>query len=637
VTTALDRVDAAAWSRLPFPERQSVSSWLDANRVIPLEYPSPFKGPWRTERTPYLREPLDAFDNPEVETLVLMFASQIAKTELILGTLLYAYSVDAGPGLFVMPTLDEAAKFSTRRLGHALATCEGLDEGPVASRNTDDTKHSKSIRGYPLGLVGSNSAPGLAAQSILYLWADELDKWVSVIPNAGEPLGLAIQRTAAYVRRKIVLTSTPTVKSASRIESWYLRSDQRRYWVPCPRCGEAFVMKWENVRWDRGEDGTHYPDTAYLVHGPRKGEPYGCGGRIEDHERRAMVDAGEWRADNPDAPGRVRGYHANFLVCPWMALAKVVGEFVEKRKDNEQLRQFVNERLAETWEEPSLKGTESAALLDRREVYPAEVPAGVRILTAGVDTQDDRLEVLVMGWGVGEEGWVISRETIPGDPDGEEPWTELDALLKRGWRHERGGSHWVQATLVDSRGHRTGSVYRALKTRQARRVYASIGTKGGTNGQLVTEPQALATVHGQILRCVVGADEVKSLIYSRLALEREDGLPLREGPGVLHFPMDLSHVFFDELTSEHLVTKAKRGALPARVWEVRAGRTRNEALDCMGMAIAALRAVCPNVSRFEAMAEKVEAARVSSMGARPEGAPAAPPAPRPPRTRGWQG
>lgn len=608
-------------------------TWLDEHRVVPRGYPSPFPGPWRTSRTPYLVEPFRAFKDKATETVVLMFSSQIAKTEYLLGTLLYSYGADPGPGMFVFPRIEDADAYSTKRLTPTLKACRGIQVGD-STRTTDDSKRHKAINGFPFKLGGANSAAGLASDPVMYLWCDEVDRWPAEIPNEGDPMKLAVQRTESFARRKIVVASTPTVKDLSRIEELYESSDMCRLWLPCPHCGGFFVPYWRHVRWEKDEEGKHLPETAYLEHAER-GEDgelrSGCGRRISDQQRAVAVRNSEWRPDHPERGPRVRGFHTWAVACSWMPLERLVREFVAARRKG-KLQEFVNLKLGQSWEEQSVK-VETVELLGRREQYAADVPAGVKVLTAGVDTQDDRLEYLVVGWGDGEESWVIERDTIPGDPDLADPWLELDSVVRRGWNWEGGGATRIQATLVDCLGHRTGSVYRALRTRQAWRMYAAVGRKEGQGGQIVTPPKSMETSVGSILRCVVGADEVKGLIYSRLALEDGDGQPRTSGPGVIHFPMTVGDAFFTELTAEHLVTKATRAGFPERRWEMRPGRRRNESLDCFGMALAALRAICPTTTRFSDLAGKLEAARGATASGTP--AQAAGPVARQPRTRGF--
>ena len=602
---------AAAWW-VP-PARLVVSSWLDEHRVIGKGYPSPFPGPWRSARTPYLIEPMDAFNDPNVETLVLMFSSQIGKTELLLGTMLYAYGQDPGPGMCVLPTLELAGGFSSDRIASALQTCKVLRVGAPKQRTAEDAVFHKRINGAALTNAGAQSPASLSSRPVRYLWCDEIDRWPATTPE-GDPLSLAKQRTAAYRRRKLVLASTPTTKGASRIEDWYQRSDMRVYELRCPGCDAYWRPMWAHVRWE-GEDTSG----AHL-------ECPHCGHAILEQDRMDAVARGRW---TPTRHGgdRIRGYHTWAIVSPWVRMQELVDSFLEAKKKKETLKAWINLTLGESWEEDTIK-VEGSTLLARREAYAEEVPTGAAILTVGVDTQDDRLELLVVGWGVGEEAWVIERETIMGDPVNASVWKELDTLyLQRAWPVVGGGHAYVQCALVDCLGHRTAAVYNAVRERQARRVYASVGKSGGASGQLVSAPKVVETSQGNIARVVVDADQVKSLIYSRLRTEQVAGDPQAD---TVHFPMTVGESFFDELTSEHLITEHNRLGVPSKKWAKLPGRTRNEALDCFGMAYAALRIVAPNTARLDDLIAKCLATR----GAPAPGTKGGAPARR--RTQGWQ-
>ena len=331
------------------PPRMSVSDWLDSHRVIGVGYPSAFPGPWRTSRTPYLKEPLDSFDDPSVETLVLLFSSQIGKTEMLLGSLLYAYGADASPGMYVMPTVKVAEEFSKDRLVRALQTCVTIQVGAQKGRDADNAILNKRVNGFALALAGAESPATLASRPVRRLWADEIDKYPSSTAE-GDPLAQAVQRTASFRRRKIALASTPTVKGASRIEEAYEQSDQRKLFAPCPRCGVSFVVEWHHVRW-QGDD----PSTAHILHDipeaeVASGTDPGCGGRIEDHERQAMFSAAKWRPTNPIAAKNVRGYRTWAIVSPWLRLSEIVAGFLKARRQPETLQSWINLIRGESWE-----------------------------------------------------------------------------------------------------------------------------------------------------------------------------------------------------------------------------------------------------------------------------------------------
>lgn len=580
----LDSVISRTWRRFAPPPRLSVAAWSDEHRLLGRGE-SPVPGPWRTERTPYLREPMNSLTDPTVDTVVLLFSSQIGKTEALINELLFAYSVDPGPGMLILPTLELAGSFSQDRLSPALKACS-LMATTTKTRTTGDAVLHKRLNGSPLTLCGANSPASLASRPVRWLWCDEIDHWPAATPE-GDPLALAIQRTAAFRRRKIVLASTPTVKNGSRIEDWFERSDRRSLWAPCPRCNVPFVVEWNHVRWETGD-----PSTAHI-------ECPSCRGRIEDNERAAMFSAATWRAEAPEVT-RIRGYRAWAVCSPWVRLSEMVAAFLQAKRQPDTLQTWVNLTRGESWEAPT-DGVESASLLLRREHYAEEVPAAVDVLTCGVDTQDDRLEALVVGWSAGEISWVISRESFPGDPEDAETWRALDEMLLRAWPREGGGHARIASTLVDCLGHRTGAVYRAIIPRQTRGVRASVGRDGGLNGMLVSPPKALRTPHGTVMRHLVDASQVKGLIYSRLKIEDA------AAPGFVHFPDTVGDAFFSELTAEHQVFARNKYGVPSRKWAMRPGHERNESLDTFGLALAALRIVAPTPARFAEVAARVAA------------------------------
>jgi len=623
---SLELIKGRTWQKRKPAPRLIVSEWTDRNRVISRGYPSPFPGPWRTSRTPYLREPMDAFIDPTVETLVLLFSSQIGKSEMLLNTMLYAYGVDPAPGMLVLPTLDLAASVSTDRLAPALRSCAMLNVGAQKGRSTEDAILHKRINGAPLTMAGANSPASLSSRPVRYLYCDEIDRWPATTVE-GDPLALAKQRTVAFRRRKIILTSTPTTKGSSRIEDYYERSDKRVFFQPCPRCGEFFEVKWHHVRFEK--ENTADAHIIHEIFDARGDVIGGCRGRIEDRERADMAAKGKWIATAHSAE-RIRGYKVWAVVSPWVRLKEMVDSFLVAKEKVDTLRAWINLTLGESWEESTQK-IESNELMPLREEYLEEVPAGVQFLTAGIDTQDDRLETLVIGWGPGEESWVIARDTVPGDPQNPETWKSLDEdILLRKWPVEGGGHTFIQAALIDALGHRTQYVYQAVRARSARRVYASIGKSGGQAGQLVTSPTALETPQGNVMRVIVDADQVKSLLYARLKLEE------RTGAEVIHFPMTVGDAFFKELTAEYLVTKRNQLGVPVRQWAKLPGRDRNEALDCYGMALAAMRCVAPTRARYADLAARVQAAVAESRGHR-ETTAGRPAAPKKPRTQGWSG
>lgn len=567
--------------------RLTGSQWADKYRMIPAGT-SPEPGEWRTSRTPYLREPLDAATDKRTEIVVFCASSQVGKSEALLNILGYYADQEPAPQLMLQPTVEMCEAFSKERIDPMFRSSPGLagkledgKDGRGSSRKSSTTIRMKHYAGGYLALVGANSPAGLASRPIRVLLCDEVDRFG--VTKEGDPLKLAIQRTQNFANRKIIIVSTPTVKGASKIEEWFEKSDQREFYVPCQHCHEEMLLKWEYVHWDKDADGNALPETArmYCPH---------CGAQIRGAYKPDLptLQKGRWRAANPDS--RIRGYHINALYSPWVNLRDLVDEFVtaNKNKDKHGLMEFVNLKLGEPWEEIVYGADHWEHLHRRREYYPSDdiLPDGVLVLTAGVDVQHDRLECTVYGWGIGRECWGIEHRIFYGKPDDPITWQQLDAFLQKHYRMANGVNLTVSCTCVDSGdGTYTTNVYQYTKARERLRVF-SIKGRGGVGVPFISVPTK-SNAWGATL-FTLGVDSGKSLVMGRLAIEDE-------GVGFVHFPMQgergFNEEFFKQLTAEVLEKTFEKGVVKLAWKKI---RERNEALDCAVYATAALEMLNPN-------------------------------------------
>ena len=268
--------------------------------------------------------------------------------------------------------------------------------------------------------------------------------------------------------------------------------------------------------------------------------------------------------------------------------------------DPEKMKTWVNTELGETWEEPGER-LEDTELVNRREVYDAQVPEGVLVLTAGVDVQDDRFEVEVVGWGIGKESWGIRYQKIYGDMLKEQVWHDLDAFLMATFRKKDGTQLSILCTCIDSGGHHTDQVYRFTKELYERRIFAIKG-KGGQDVPYLRNPSTNNRVKTPLF--IIGVDAGKALIYQRLKHEP----PERKGPNYCHFPLNedagYDEQYFRGLTSEKAVVRFRKGR-SVTVWEIRdASYKRNEPLDLRNYATAALEIANPVLQKTEADTER---------------------------------
>lgn len=553
---------------------------------------------------------MEAVSDPDVEVVVLLCASQVGKTEVLLNVLGFHIDQDPAPILYVLPTLTLAKDFSKDRIAPMVRDTPAL-AGKVSmarARDSANTVLHKSFPGGHLTLAGANSPASLAARPIRVVLADEVDRYPPSAGTEGDPVSLARKRTATFWNRKILLASSPTVKGFSRIETAYEESDKRQFWVACPDCGEHQTLVWEQVRWPEGQPR----EARYAC--------VACGSLWDDASRWRAVRHGEWRSS---APFRgVAGFKISQLYSPWKRLGELASEFIEAKSSPETLKVFVNTVLAELWEDQGQR-VDAAGLAARLESFGPlhdfghTAPAGVLAVTCGVDVQDDRIEVERVGWGLDDESWSLDHRIFYGDPASPAVWQELDQYLLRPTLARDGKQLRVMATAVDTGGHHTQAAYRFCKARFGRRVYAIKGIEG--QARPVWPKRASRNNKGNVLLFGVGVDAAKDAVVARLRIADP-------GPGYCHFPEGRDKAYFDQFDAETKTRKRVRG-FPRMVWVLRAGM-RNEALDLRVYAYAALQSLNINWAR-------VRAGQDGRMKPAERPAVPAPPPPEPPPADRW--
>jgi phage terminase large subunit GpA-like protein len=585
-------------------ESLSVDEWADRYRVLGGET-SAEPGLWRTDRTPYLRQIMrDLSSESLVEEVVLQFGTQLGKSESGLNWLGYCIDHDPGPMMLILPTVDIAKRFSKQRLAPMVREAPVL-RSKIRESRSRDSGNTTLVKEFPGGLLvvtGANSAAGLASMPSRVLYADEVDDYPDDVDGQGEPLGLAVARQDTFARRKRLLSSSPKRPPGfSTIEARFNAGTRCRYWVPCPHCGEHQVLEWggkevaHGLKWV-GSD----PTSAHYVcrH---------CGAATEEHHKPAMLAAGDWRGENPLAT--VRSYHLSSLYSPlgWLSWATIVREFLEAAASlvsgkTAPMKTWRNTRLALTWAEPGAR-LAVHTLQERSQLAGAHrlrvIPASSLALTAGVDVQDNRLEVSVWGWGPGDEVSLVDHQVLPGDPAQSDLWQRLDAYLAGRFVHELGGTLGIEAVAIDTGGHFTHTVYSYVRERSpgrrlevngqawVQRFYALKGldrpgmpVKGKSSPVDVNYRGKLIARGVQLW--LVGTNSAKDWWYARL---RQDRL----GPGFVHVPADVSDDWCEQMTVESRVqARTARGV--RMVWACPAGK-RNEAWDCAVYALFAAHAI----------------------------------------------
>lgn len=527
----------------------TVSEWADAKRWLSSKT-SPKPGRWRTSNNPPLREPMDCMSvRSPVQDAVLMFPIQFGKSEVETNTLGYIMDHAPGPAMVCLPGEVSLEKWVNQKLNPLIEETPAVRESLTSTntRNAANQKNFKDFAGGQLYVEHAGSPQRLKQTTVRWLLVDELTEFAAALKTGDDPLKMLDGRTSAFPERaKRMYVSTPGVSGLCRISEMWGKSDQRRYHVACPHCAHEQPLEWDGLKWSRDTAGN--VTTAWYV-------CRDCGVIIDEHHKTAMIAAGRWVPTHPER--RIRGYHINALYYQigmgprWADLAQA---WLDAQGDPAKLKTFVNDRLAEPWEDKSLKAVKSNILQDRAEPYPLRVaPHGVIWITAGIDTQDDRLEVQIIGWGRGLAAWTLDYAVLWGDPQQSDVWVQLTDLLNRPIEHACGAMLPISAAAIDGRGHRTQAVKDYVRNALIRRPMAIYGAKA-TNALPLGRPKLEDVDHKgktdtdtSIRTWQVGTIAIKHHFFRRLASDAEQADKPKRW---VHFPDALERTYFAGLVSE---------------------------------------------------------------------------------------
>jgi phage terminase large subunit GpA-like protein len=549
----------AARAAAPPPD-VGITEWAEANRV--LGHSSRLSGPYRVIRTPYWREPMEALSpRSSVQTVVIQKGAQVGASEFLLSVL--GYYLDLAPSaiLAVQPSLEMARRFSRQRLGEMIDLSPALRKLATVPRGgkLPASELFKAFRsGAALILTGANSPTSLRSLPARIVLLDEVDGYPGDVGGEGDPCDLAMARAESYgSSKRVLLISTPTEKGLSRVERLYEATDRRRYHVPCPHCGTGIVLEFGQLRMENGAAFYHCQI---------------CGGDIEERDKLTMLEAGEWRpmaTCDPDT----RGYHLSQLYSPWTGWRDMLRRAEAAQGIPEKERVFYNCGLGETWSPPALEVPEAAVLAARAEPWPeGTVPAGGALLTAGVDVQADRLEMEIVAWGRDFESWSVDYQVLYGDITEPVVWSKLDELLKRSWPHVTGMPVQLQACAIDA-GFSPSEVCNFTRYRHAARIYSCKGLSNAWGRPIW--PRRASWSKDKHAVYAISSDESKAWVANRMRIEAP-------GAGYMHTPLSREKGWYEQLTAEKLVFQKGQ-----KKW-VNVNRSRNEAMDCRALAVAAL-------------------------------------------------
>jgi phage terminase large subunit GpA-like protein len=599
--------------------RLTVSQWADAHRKLSTES-SAEPGEFRTDRIPYMRWVQDLLGNETVPELVIAKAAQLAFSTMVSENF-PGYTIEHDPSGFLVlwPTEKALRNWSTKRLTPMIRDTESLREifPESGRRSSHDSIASKSFDGGYLAGLSAKSSADVRSFSARRVVCEEIDEYVQNLNNQGDVIELVRRRNSTFWNRKLVLNSTPTLKSFSRIWKELESSTWHEFHVPCPVCGHFQTLRFI----DDADMGHAAPGTYRLVFERDAGGELipgtcrylceACNHDIPERFKMQMLRAGQaaqdqgggWIGRFPERWPHKVGVQINTLYTPLVGWDEIARSWLRATKSPDLMQAFYNTMLGLCYEETSER-ISAHFLANRAEPYPMDeetvlVPRGVGVLTAYVDVQGDRIELFVWGWGAEERSWVIDWIQFWGDPGTRDVWDRLDERLLAGWKHEDGATMFSAVTLVDA-GYQTDVVWRFCEARKERRVLATVG-RDGRGRKLIEEPTPQKWRKARKQRRpmhIIGVDSGKDLLASRLRITE------KTQAGYVRFHDRLDPVFYDGLTAERLITRY-RYRRPVRIWWLPPGLA-NEPLDGAVGAMAALAYLGVKViNQLGALAERV--------------------------------
>ena len=545
------------------PEDITVSEWADKYRILDAKT-SAMPGPWRTEQTPYLKGIMDEFNNYETEEIVYIKPTQVGGTECLQNMAGYIIQQDPAPTMIVYPTDKLAESISENRLQPMIKAAPTLKKRFLEN---ESSKLELQFDGMYLTLAGSNSPSSLASKAIRFLFLDEVDKYPGASKKEADPISLARERTKTFHNRKIFITSTPTLKTG---HIWKAKEDadiEKHFFVPCPHCGEYIEFKWKQVHFPK-EEGMSLADRAEFASYVCQE----CGCVITDQDKPNMLRLGEWRTVKQNTKFvRKVAFWMNTLYSPFVRFSEVVKEFLKSKDDPEQLQNFVNSWLAEPWEDTKLKTNADLVMERQTEYEELIVPDWAKMLTGGVDVQENCLYWTIRAWG----SYLTSQNIAHGQAFS---FQEVERVMNLEYQMPDGTPMVVALALIDS-GYNADLVYDFCVSNSD----WALPSKGSSNPML--SHYKMSTVNKTDSRAfgmnlvLVDTGKYKDMIAGRM--KKKNG----SGSWMVYAGCDREYA--EQVTAEHKVNVKMGNGKVKQEWQLKTSHADNHYLDCEVYALAA--------------------------------------------------
>lgn len=543
------------------PEQITVSEWAERYRILDSKS-SAMPGTWSNSITPYLVGVMDEFNNYETEEIIFCKPTQVGGTEALQNMIGYIVMQDPAPTMIVYPTDVLARSVSENRLQPMLKAT------PEIRKKFDENSSLLELQfeGMYLSLAGSNSPSGLASKPIRFLMLDEVDKYPGASNKEADPIKLARERTKTFHNKKIYMTSTPTLKTGHIWKAKEGADIEKHFFVPCAHCGEYIEFNFSNIRFPK-EEGMSYADRAeFATYVCQK-----CGCAISDNDKHNMLRHGEWRVVRHNTKyARKVAFWINTLYSPFVRWSDIAKEFLTSKDDPEDLQNFVNSWLAEPWEDTKLKTNAELVMERQTDVPEFTVPHWAKMLTAGVDVQENSFYWSIRAWG----DFLTSQNIAHGQALSFE---EIDRVMNLEYYKADGEPMLVRLCLVDS-GDQTDMVYDFCVTHSD----WALPVKGSSHAQLSHYKLSKinregSSANGMTLVLVDGG-KYKDMIAGRM--QKTNG----KGSWMVHDECDEEYA--QQVTAEHKVNVKKNGVV-RQEWQQKHSHGDNHYLDTEVYALAA--------------------------------------------------
>lgn len=578
--------------------------WADKHFYLVAES-SYQEGKWET--APVQRAILNAMGNDQIQTVNLKKSARMGYSKMLMANVAYKIQHKRRNVLFYCPTDGDGETMMKQHVEPvirdvplllALAPWHG-------KKHRDSTLTSKRfLNQRMLWMLGGKAARNFREKSPDEVIYDELSKFDDNVEGEGSPTFLGDKRLEGSTFKKSIRGSTPRKVDECQITKAAEESPHfLRYHIPCPHCRKEQYLKWGGkdcefgIKWDTNELGEATKvwyvceHTACMILHHEAIDAAKDGRWICDRTGIWTHDAIDWFGSDGEAIATPRSvtFHVWTAYSPFTTWLDIAADFLKIKGDVSKLITFVNTTLGECWEGDQGEKLDWEILLARREVWQGMVPGLGVVLMGGIDTQDDRYEGRVWAFGSGEEAWLVSRFILTGDPASEELRRKVGIEIRRQFTRVDGEIMSVTRWCWDAGGHYADEVHTESRRHGVHWVIPVFGAS--TYGKPIAKFPRKRDKQQRTYKTEVGTDNAKELVYNRLKQPVDHGKSnaWEPQPGVIHLPANddiCDEAELKQLTAESKVPKVVKGQ---RVYRWDAKGRRNEALDCLVYAIAALR------------------------------------------------